>query len=209
MGWGLTEPNSLGANNSGEMYLQKPASIGRPLPLTKIKVVDQNNQEVPVREHGEILIKTTANARAYWNKPEATTEAFQKGWFQTGDIGCFDEDGFLYIVDRAKDIVIRGGENIGCLEEEAAIYEHPDVVEASVFGVPDERHGELVYTVVMVKETSSLEAETLKAFLQKHIARFKIPEFYEFRTDSLPRTKGTNKINKKQLCQEAIEKSNF
>jgi len=190
------------------MYLQKPASIGRPLPLTKIKVVDQNNQEVPVSEHGEILIKTTANARAYWNQPDATSEAFQKGWFRTGDIGYFDEDGFLYIVDRAKDIVIRGGENISCLDVEAAIYEHPDVIEASVFGVPDERLGELVYAVVLLKGTSSLEAKTLKDFLQDHIARYKIPEFYEFRTESLPRNKG-HKINKKQLRKEAIEKSNF
>lgn len=208
MGWGLTETNSLGANNTGEMYLQKPASIGRPLPLTKIKVVDQNNQEVPVSEHGEILIKTTANARAYWNQPDATSEVFQKGWFRTGDIGYFDEDGFLYIVDRAKDIVIRGGENISCLEVEAAIYEHPDVIEASVFGVPDERFGELVYAVVMLKRTNSLEEKTMKAFLQDHIARYKIPEFYEFRTESLPRNKG-HKINKKQLRKEAIEKSNF
>ena len=204
-GWGLTETNAIGSTNSRAEYVQKPASVGMPHPLAFLKIVDEHNQEVAVGESGEVLIKSAANARGYWNQPEATAQAFQEGWFRTGDIGYLDQEGFLYIVDRAKDIVIRGGENISCLEVEAAIYQHPAVLEAAVFGIPEERLGEAVYAVVMVRPKTPIDAAALQTFLQERLASFKIPQYFEFRTDPLPRT-GTEKIHKRQLREEMLAK---
>ena len=203
MGWGLTETNALGATNSGAEYLKRPASTGRPHPLIEMKILGKNDEEMPLGQAGEIVMKSPSNVRGYWNKPEATAAAFQQGWFRTGDIGCLDEDGFLYIVDRAKDIVIRGGENISCLEVEAALYEHPAVLEAAVFGVPEERLGEVVYAVLRIKSGGQVKAEALQTFLTGRIAHFKIPEHYQFRTSPLPRG-GTEKINKRLLRKEVM-----
>ena len=145
-----------------------------------------------------MCIHSPANILGYWNKPEATAEAFRNGWFHTGDIGYLDEDGFLFIVDRMKEIIIRGGENISCIEVEAAIYQHPAVLEASVFGVPDERLGEVVACAVVLKEGESLDAEALREFLAGHLAKFKIPSHVRFFSDPLPRI-ATGKIFKRQL----------
>jgi acyl-CoA synthetase (AMP-forming)/AMP-acid ligase II len=207
LGYGLTETNALGAVHNGESYLLKPGSTGRPLPpVLEMKIVDDDGKQVPTGERGEVWIKGPCNFRAYWNKPEATREAItDDGWFRTSDIGTFDEDGFLYIVDRAKDIVIRGGENIACLEVEAAIYKHPDVLEASVFGVPDERLGEEMAAVVALKSGRKPTAESIQQFLSDHLAKFKVPTYLWLQQEKLPRI-ATGKIDKRQLRKTATEK---
>jgi acyl-CoA synthetase (AMP-forming)/AMP-acid ligase II len=199
IGWGLTETNALGTVNSGAFYVARPESSGRAVPaVTDFKVIDAGGNELPPGERGEICVKSPANVLGYWNKPEATAEAFVDGWFHTGDVAYMDEDGFVYIVDRIKEIIIRGGENISCPEVEAAIYAHPAVYEAAVFGLPDERLGEIVGAAIVVREGHSLEAGELKAFLKNHLAGFKIPAHVFFREEQLPRI-ATGKIFKRQL----------
>lgn len=206
-GYGLTETNALGAINYGDSYVSRPGSTGKPIPpVLEIKLVDEDDNEVVQGERGEILFKGPQNVRGYWNKPEETDAAFTKdGWFRTGDIAYQDEDGYIFIVDRAKDIVIRGGENISCSEVEAALYQHPDVREASVFGVPDERLGEALATVISSKPGTSPDENELRAFLAAHIAKFKIPAYIWIQEEQLPRI-ATGKIAKKDLKAGAIEK---
>jgi acyl-CoA synthetase (AMP-forming)/AMP-acid ligase II len=151
-----------------------------------------------------VCIKSPANVLGYWNKPEATAEAFVDGWFHSGDVGYLDEDGFLYIVDRIKEIIIRGGENISCLEVEAAIYSHPAVYEAAVFGLPDERLGEIVGAAIVLREGTELTTDDLTAFLADHLASFKIPAHVWFRAEQLPRI-ASGKIFKRQLKADYAE----
>ena len=138
VGYGLTETNAHATNASGITLYERPSTAGYPTPfLNLIKIMDEEGNELGPNELGEVAIKSTCNFRCYLKNEEATNEVLDsEGWFRSGDVGIIDEDGFLYIKDRIKDIVIRGGENIACLEIEAAIYEHPSVREASVFGVP-------------------------------------------------------------------------
>ena len=205
IGYGLTETNALGTVNSGPVYLAKPGSAGTAVPaVTDVAILDENDQPVAQGERGEVCISSPANVLGYWNKPEATAEAFRDGWFHTGDVGYLDEDGFLYIVDRMKEIIIRGGENISCIEVEAAIYQHPAVAEAAVFGVPDERLGEVVATVIVLKDGANLDADALREFLAGHLAKFKIPLHVRFHEESLPRI-ATGKIFKRQLKADLSE----
>jgi len=198
-GYGLTETNALGAVNSGAFYIANPQSTGRAVPaVTQFKIIDPAGNSLPAGERGEVCMKSPANGLGYWNKPEATAEAFVAGWFHTGDVGYLDDEGFLYIVDRIKDIIIRGGENISCIEVEAAIYTHPAVEEAAVFGLPDERLGEAVATAVVLREGHTLEGEDLQAFLAEHLAGFKIPAHIWFLDEKLPRI-ASGKIFKREL----------
>ena len=198
-GYGLTETNALGAVNSGAFYIANPHSTGRAVPaVTEFRIIDAAGESLPTGERGEVCIKSPANGLGYWNKPEATAEAFVKGWFHTGDVGYLDEDGFLYIVDRIKEIIIRGGENISCLEVEAAIYTHPAVLEAAIFGLPDERLGEAVGAAIVLRDGFTLEADELREFLAGNLAGFKIPAHIWFRGDKLPRI-ATGKIFKREL----------
>ena len=199
LGYGLTETNAIGAIISGKFYEAKPHSTGRPTPpVSEVKIIDEEGRTLGPNEVGEICIKGPTVMKGYWNKPKETAEVLKDGWFFTGDIGLQDELGFLVIMDRAKDIVIRGGENIGCAEVEYAISEHPAVNEVSVFGVPDERLGEVPYAVVMVKTDSRLTSEEMIRFLKPRIATFKIPLDYQFQFDHLPRI-ASGKIAKKEL----------
>ncbi|GAB5451386.1 MAG: class I adenylate-forming enzyme family protein [Halioglobus sp.] len=199
IGYGLTETNALGTVNAGAFYIARPSSAGRPVPaVTEFRIVDESGNALPAGERGEVCIKSPANVLGYWNKPEATAEAFIDGWFHSGDVGYIDEDGFVYIVDRIKEIIIRGGENISCLEVEAAIYQHPAVSEAAVFGLPDERLGEVVGAAVVPKEGSSLSVNELHRFLEEHLASFKIPAHVFMRVEQLPRI-ASGKIFKRQL----------
>ena len=141
--------------------------------------------------------------KGYWNQPEATAEVLQDGWFRTGDIGRLDPLGFLVIMDRAKDIVIRGGENIACMEVEYAISEHPAVNEVSVYGIPDDRLGEVPAATVMLKPDRELDTAQLGEFLAERLAAFKIPRAVRFQHEQLPRT-GTGKIAKRELRRLAI-----
>jgi acyl-CoA synthetase (AMP-forming)/AMP-acid ligase II len=199
IGYGLTETNALGALNAGVFYIARPGSTGRPVPpVTEFRIADGAGNALPAGEHGEICIKSPCNVLGYWNKPEATAEAFIDGWFHTGDVGYMDEDGFIYIVDRIKEIIIRGGENISCLEVEAAIYAHEGIHEVAVFGLPDERLGEIVGAAIVLKKGVTLGADDLREYLAEHLASFKIPAHIWFRTEQLPRI-ASGKIYKRQL----------
>lgn len=199
LGYGLTETNAVGCGNYWGNYLAKPASTGRALPYVKLAILGAGDAHLPQGERGEIGIKAAANIKGYWKNPEATIDAFTAdGYFKTGDIGYLDEDGYLFIVDRKKDIIIRGGENISSAEVEAAVYACENVAEAAVFGVPDERLGEVPVAVVVPAEGSDLGEEELRAFLQPRLAAFKVPDRFIFASDSLPRL-GTGKIDRVAL----------
>ncbi len=204
LGYGLTETNAIGAIISGKFYEARPSSTGRPSPpVTAVQIVDEAGNTLENDQVGEICIKGPTIMRGYWNNLEATAEVIKDGWFHTGDIGKLDPLGFLIILDRAKDIVIRGGENIGCAEVEYAISEHPAVSEVSAFGVPDERLGESLCATIMLQPGATLEPDELRQFLHTRIAAFKIPERFFFTYEQLPRI-ATGKIAKKQLRQETI-----
>ena len=202
-GYGLTETNGVGAGNFRDNYRAKPASTGRASrPLVEIRI-DPGDGPVgaglPAGTVGEVCIRSPANCRGYWNKPEATAAAFPgDGWFRSGDLGMIDDDGYLFIVDRKKDIIIRGGENISCQEVESALYAHPAVAEASVFGLPDERLGEIVGAVVYPKPGAALEGEALIQFVSRDLASFKVPARVWISPAPLPKL-GSAKIDKVNL----------
>ena len=200
LGYGLTETNGAGCGNFRDNYLAKPNSTGRAsLPLIDLAIVDGNGKPVAQGERGEVAIRSVCNFTKYYGRPDATAAAFTADrYFLTGDIGYLDEDRYLFIVDRKKDIIIRGGENISCQEVEAAIYEHPAVAEAAVFGLADERFGEVPGAVVLLREGEMLSTEDLCAFLFEHIAAFKVPARIWFVDQALPRL-GTEKIDKVTL----------
>ena len=187
IGYGLTETNALGTLANGDEYVSHPSTAGRVVPpLTEIKIFDENWNELPEGEIGEIAIRSESNMLGYWKNEEATSECMNnEGWFRSGDMGKF-EGPFLFILDRIKDMVIRGGENIACPEVENAIYEHPDVLEACVFGIPDERLGEILCTAIYLKKGAKLDKDTLVEFLSNKLAAFKIPAIIEFSSVNLP-----------------------
>ena len=188
IGYGLSETNALATLGNGDEYVNHPSSTGRVVPpLTEIKILDSDWNEVAEGELGEIAIKTPASMIGYWKNDEATKECMNEdGWFRTGDLGKF-EGPFLYIVDRVKDMVIRGGENIACPEVEAAIYEHENVLEVCVFGVPDTRLGEIVSCCIYLKPGTNLNQEELSSFLSDKLAPFKIPAEFNFTENKIPR----------------------
>jgi len=202
IGYGLTETNAIGCANLNENYLAKPESTGRPSrPLVDLAILDDQGQALPQGQMGEVGIRTVANVLGYWNDPEATASAFTSdGYFLTGDLGYLDEDGYLFIVDRKKDIIIRGGENISCIEVEQAIYAHPDVTECAVFALPDERLGEVPAAVFLPRQGSALSRDDLASFLAARLASFKVPAQMWQAETPLPRL-GTQKIDKRAVRQ--------
>jgi long-chain acyl-CoA synthetase len=199
IGYGMTETNAFGPGHSGDDYVSHPSSTGRAqTTIMDIEIRDEDGKVVPPGERGEIWMKGPNVIRGYWNKPLATAETIIDGWLISGDIGRIDDEGFLYIEDRAKDMVLRAGENVYCAEVESAIYEHPAVYEAAVFGVPDERLGEEVACVLHVKAGSVLGGDELKDFLADVLAPFKIPTRIAFSDDRLPRNP-SGKILKREL----------
>ena len=206
LGYGLTETNAAGAVISGDEYIERPGSTGKPTkPLTELIICNKNNKELPKGESGEIYIKTPSNFRCYWNDAEATEKTFFEGWFKTGDIGFLDQDNYLFIVDRAKDIVIRGGENISCLEVEDTINGHPNILEASVYGIPDERLGEILCCSLTIEYNEKISQDDLKNYLKNYLASFKIPTHFDFHREQLPRT-ASGKIYKLELRKEMEKK---
>jgi steroid-24-oyl-CoA synthetase len=203
IGYGLTETNAYGPQNGGVDYETHPTSTGRATPILEIAVRDPDGNDVPVGERGEICFKGPHLIRGYWNRPDATAEAIVDGWLRTGDIGRLDDDGFVYVEDRAKDMVLRGGENVYCAEVEAAIYEHPAVHEAAVFGVPHERLGEEVACVVLPKTGQLLSVEALQDHVRARLAAFKVPTVVRIATEPLPRN-AAGKVLKRDLRDAVV-----
>jgi acyl-CoA synthetase (AMP-forming)/AMP-acid ligase II len=203
LGYGLTETNGVGCGNFNENYIAKPGSTGTASrPLVDLAILDDAGRALPDGAVGEVAIRSVANFVGYWGNPEATRAAIMPdGYFRTGDLGYVDEDGYLFIVDRKKDIIIRGGENISCIEVESAIYAHPAIAEASVFGLPHDLYGEIPAAVFLAKPGATLDAEALRAFLSEHIAPFKIPARFWQVTTPLPRL-GTEKVDKRALREK-------
>jgi long-chain acyl-CoA synthetase len=200
-GYGMTETCGIITANSNDYFVDKPASCGPAMPVFETKCIDAEGKTVAAGEVGELCVKGAQVIRGYLNRPEATAETIQDGWLRTGDIARIDEDGFIFIVDRAKDMVLRGGENVYCAEVEAAIFEHDDVAECAVFGVPDDRLGEEVAVAVVLKPGHSLDGEALRAQLIEKIAKYKIPRYIWLRTELLPRN-ASGKFLKKDLRSE-------
>ena len=197
-GWGMTETCATASLNIGEDYVNRPNSAGAPPGAVELKIVDPDGNTLPPGEVGELWCKGPMNCKAYWNKPEATAETFVDGWVVTGDLARLDEEGFLYLVDRAKDMLIRGGENIYCIEVESALYDHPAVMDASVVGIPHKVLGQEVGAVVQLKPGMEVSEDELRAHVRNQIAAFKVPVEIQFQADPLPRN-ANGKILKPEL----------
>ena len=200
LGYGLTETNAAGCANYWGNYAAKPASTGRPQkPIIELAIIGTGDRPLASGEVGEIAIRSAANIKCYWRNPQATEDAFTSdGWLRTGDVGYLDEDGYLFIVDRKKEIIIRGGENISAAEVEAECYACPSVAEVAVFGAPDERLGEVPVAVIHPKDGERLGEEDLRAFLDGRVAKFKIPQRIIISPEPLPKL-GTGKIDRRAL----------
>jgi len=200
LGYGLTETNGVGCGNLNENYIAKPGSTGTASkPLVDLTILDDDGAPLPQGQVGEVCMRSACNFLGYWRNEEATAAAYTaEGYFRSGDLGYVDDDEYLFIVDRKKDIIIRGGENIACIEVEQEIYAHPDIAECSVFGLPDERMGEIPAAVYVPKDGRTVSPEQLKEFLARRMAKFKIPQHLWQVDEALPRL-GTEKIDKRAL----------
>ncbi|MEY8841729.1 class I adenylate-forming enzyme family protein, partial [Cribrihabitans sp. XS_ASV171] len=198
-GWGMTETNALGIGFSGPEYLEHPEAAGRLYPpLQEVRFLGDNGQDVPAGEVGELAIKSVTNMRCYINQPDATADVMQDGWLRTGDLARIDADGIITIVDRKKNIIIRGGENIACLDVEGALHRHPAILEACAFAIPHDRLGEVVGAAVQVRPGMIVTQQEVMTFLERRIARFKIPERLWIQAEPLPRG-ATDKIDRRAI----------
>ncbi|WP_293677203.1 class I adenylate-forming enzyme family protein [uncultured Phenylobacterium sp.] len=199
-GYGLTETTSAVIVNGGADYFARPDSVGRPVVCAEIRVVDDDGRDLPGGQIGELWVRGPNVIPGYWGNPEATEAAFGGGWFRTGDLGYVDPEGFYYVVDRKKDVIIRGGENVYCAEVEAALLEHPRVRDAAVIGLPHPEYGEEVAAVIRIDPEDSGQdlADDLRTALADKLARFKIPSAIRTTSEELPRT-ATGKVLKQQL----------
>ena len=197
-GYGMTETCGIITAISADFFVDRPDSAGPAMPVFEAKCVDDDGNEVPLGEIGELWVKGAQVIKGYINRPDATDESITDGWLHTGDVARLDADGFIYIVDRKKDMVLRGGENIYCAEVEAAIFEHDAVAEATVFGVEDDRLGEEVGAAVVLTEGATLSADDLRAHLAPLIAKHKIPRYVWFMDENLPRN-ASGKFLKREL----------
>jgi fatty-acyl-CoA synthase len=185
-GYGLTETAPFASIVPVDRALDKIGSAGLPPFFTDVRCVDDRDDPVPTGERGEVVVRGPNVMKGYWNRPEATAEAIRNGWFHTGDVGVMDDEGYLYIVDRKKDMIISGGENIYPAEVEDCLYKHPDVAEVAVIGVADERWGETVRAIVVAKPGTAPTEQDIKDFAQGQLARYKQPHSVVF-TEVLPR----------------------
>jgi long-chain acyl-CoA synthetase len=201
-GYGLTETTGAMVVNMGGDYVARPDSVGKALaPVVGVRFVGPDGGEAAAGEVGEIWISGPTIVRGYHDDPDATAAAFTGGWFHTGDLGYVDGDGFVHVVDRLKDVVIRGGENVYAAEVEAALYEHPDIVDAAVVGVPHPSLGEVVAAVVRRRPGSDLDADAVRDHVAARLAAFKVPSVVDVRDADLPRN-ATGKVLKRQLRDE-------
>ena len=204
LGYGMTETNAFGPAITGSDYLSHPTSTGRASWPMMVEVRDENLKPVPTGQSGEIWFFGPMLIRGYWNRPDATAETIVDGWLRSGDLGRLDADGYVYVEDRVKDMILRAGENVYGAEVESAIYEHPAIHEAAVFGVPHERLGEEVGVAILVNDGMTLTPEELWAFLDVKIAKFKIPTQVVIMTDPLPRN-AAGKFLKRELQQHVVK----
>ncbi len=202
-GYGLTETHGIVTANSGSLFVAKPSSCGRVVPTLEAKLVDEFDNEVPPGATGELCVRGAIVIKGYLNRTDATADAIRDGWFHTGDVAHIDEDGFVFIVDRIKDMVLRGGENVYCSEVEAAIYELDGVAEVAVFGVPDDRLGEIVGAAVVLAPDATMTEDALRGLLVERLAKFKIPERVWFLNESLPRN-ANGKFVKRDLKESLL-----
>ncbi len=198
-GYGLTETSGAAIANGGKAYIDRPDSVGTVIsPVIEVKIVGADGTDLATGEVGEIWLKGPTVVRGYFNNPEATAAAFKDGWFATGDLGRLDDEGYLYVVDRLKDVIIRGGENIYAAEVEAALYEHPDITEAAIIGIPDERLGEEVGAVVRVREGVVVTEDDIRTHVRERLASFKVPTRIWITDEELPRN-AAGKVLKREL----------
>lgn len=200
-GYGMTETCGIITSVGGDFFVDRPDSAGPYMPNFDVKCVDDDGHAVAQGEVGELWVKGSSVIKGYLNRPDANAASFTDGWLHTGDVARIDEDGFIYIVDRKKDMVLRGGENVYCTEVEAGIYRHPAIAECCVFGVPDERLGEEVGVAVVLKPGATLDADALRAHCLALMAKHKVPRFVWFRDDALPRN-ANGKFLRRELRDE-------
>ena len=205
-GYGMTETCGIITSLSGDFFVARPDSAGPYMPNFEVKCVDDNGNEVPKGELGEIWVRGSSVIKGYINRPEATAESITDGWLHTGDIGRVDENEFLYLMDRKKDMVLRGGENVYCAEVEAVIYHHPAIAECIVFGVPDDRLGEAVATALVLKPGASLTEDELRAHCAASMAKHKIPEHIWFSDEPFPRN-ASGKFLKREVRKTLLEEA--
>ncbi len=186
-GYGLTETSALSTVNVAEDYIARPESVGLAAPICAIKIITGDGAECAAGEVGEICVKGPQVIKGYWNNPEATASTIVDHWLHTGDLGYVDEEGFLYVVDRIKDMLLRGGENIYCIEVESALFNHPDVIDAAVVGIPHPVLGEEVAALVQLRPGADFTPEDLQAHVATQIAAFKVPVRIEQHHEPLPR----------------------
>lgn len=191
-----TDSGQMAISKPGDMDA-KPSSAGRPVWCVDLRIVDDDNRPVPVGEVGEIICQSPLATHGYYKNPEATNASFRDGWFYTGDLGYFDAEGFLFVAGRKKDMVKSGGISIYPLEIESVIYSHPDILEAAVIGVPDEKWGEAVKAVVVLKPGAAVSGDALIGFCKERLSAYKVPKSVEFRV-ALPHTE-IGKVNKVRL----------
>ena len=203
-GYGMTETCGIITSVAGDFFIDKPDSAGPAMPNFEVKCVNDAGETVPVGELGDLWVRGSSVIKGYINRPEATAESITDGWLHTGDIARIDEDGFIYLVDRKKDMVLRGGENIYCVEVEAAMYHHPAIAECCVFGVPDERLGEEVGAAIYLKPGTTVTADELRAFCADRLAKFKIPTHIWISDTPFPRN-ASGKFLKREVRASLIE----
>jgi long-chain acyl-CoA synthetase len=197
-GWGMTETSATFTHHMAEDYENRPDSCGPAVPVCDMKIVGPDGQTLPPGEVGELWGKGPNVVIGYWNKPEATAETFVDGWVKTGDLAKIDAEGFCFIIDRAKDMLIRGGENIYCIEVENCLYEHPAVMDAGVVGIPHKTLGEEPAAVVTLKPGMTASEAELRAHVAERLAAFKVPVKVAFWHETLPRN-ANGKILKAEL----------
>lgn len=202
-GYGMTETSAITTMNVGGDYERKPDSAGRVMPVGAVKIVNEDGADVPTSSDGELWIRGANVVGGYWQNPEATAAAFTDGWLHTGDIARLDEDGFVTILDRQKDMLIRGGENVYCVEVENALFDHPEILDAAVVGLPHKILGEEVGAVVQLRADSQVTTQALQDHVGAQLARFKVPVHVAFRSEPLPRN-ANGKLLKDELRDEMI-----
>jgi long-chain acyl-CoA synthetase len=197
-GYGMTETSGIITAISGDFFVDKPASCGRAMPTFDVEVVGEDGRPLPTGQPGELWVKGASVIKGYINRADATAESITDGWLHTGDVAYLDEDQFIHLVDRKKDMVLRGGENIYCAEVEAALHGYPAVAECSVFGVPDARLGEEVGAAVVPRAGERLDVAALREHCGRLIAKHKIPRYVWVLDDPLPRN-ANGKFLKREL----------